>query len=63
MKPAAMLSVCFLALVAVGHLLRVALGVALVIGDVAVPMWPSVVVVLVTGTLSVMLWREQGRPA
>ena len=58
MKPATTLAVFFLALIAFGHLLRLLLGWSLVIGDKAIPMWPSGVVVLVFGALAVMIWRE-----
>jgi len=46
------------ALVALGHLLRAVLGLELVVGDVAVPLWVSVVATIVTGGLSLMVWRE-----
>ena len=58
MKPATTLGVFFLALIAFLHLLRVLLGWGLVIGDAVIPMWPSVVVFLVFGGLSVMICRE-----
>ena len=62
MRPAAFLSVCFLALVSLGHLLRVIYSIPLVVGDVAVPMSLSVLAVLGTAVLAVLLWREQRRP-
>ena len=34
-------------------------GLPLVVGDVTVPMWPSVVATLGLGMLAVLLWREQ----
>jgi hypothetical protein len=58
MKPATTLGVFFLALIAFGHLLRVLLGWGLVIGDAVIPMWPSVLVILVFGAVSVMICRE-----
>ena len=58
MKPATTLGVFFLALIAFGHLLRLLLGWGLVIGDRVIPMWPSVLVVLVFGALAVMICRE-----
>ncbi len=59
MQPAALLSALFLCLVAVGHLLRLVLGVELVVDEVVVPMWPSVLAVLGPGALALWLWREQ----
>ena len=61
MKPATTLGVFFLALIGFGHLLRVLFGWGLVIGDRAIPMWPSVLVFLVFGTLSVLICRESKR--
>jgi len=58
MKPATTLGVFFLALIAFGHLLRVLIGWNLIIVDTVIPMWPSVVVIVVFGTLSVMICRE-----
>ena len=58
MKPATTLGVFLLALIAFGHLLRVLLGFGLVIGDTVIPMWPSVMVILVFGAVSVMICRE-----
>ena len=63
MPPAALLSVLFLCLVALGHLLRLVLGVEIVVDGVVLPMWPSVLVVLGPAALAVWLWREQQRPA
>jgi hypothetical protein len=61
MKPAALLAVIFLALVALGHLLRVALSLQLTIGGTDIPMWMSVVACIVVGGLAIMLWRESRR--
>ncbi len=58
MKPATTLGVFFLALIAFGHLLRVLIGWNLIIADTVVPMWPSVLVIVVFGALSVMICRE-----
>ena len=63
MKTAALLSCGFLALVAVGHVLRLAFGLPLIIGSVDVPMWPSAIAALATGGLAVWLWREERQPA
>ena len=61
MKPATTIGVFFLALIAFGHLLRVLLGWGVIINDTVIPMWPSVLVIVVFGTLSVLIYRESGR--
>jgi hypothetical protein len=55
------ITVVLLALIAFGHLLRVLFGWSLVTQGVLIPMWPSVLVVLLFGGLAVMLWREASR--
>lgn len=45
-------------IVALGHLYRVIAGLEFVVGDWAVPVWVSVMAVIISGVLSVMLWRE-----
>lgn len=61
MKPYTAIAVVLLALIALGHLMRVLAGWELVIGAVVVPMWPSVFVFLVFAGLAIMLWREARR--
>jgi len=63
MKPATTIGVFFLALIAFVHLLRVLIGWNLIIADTVIPMWPSVLVVVVFGTLSVMICRENKQEA
>ncbi len=58
MKPAALVATVFLALVAIGHLVRVLLRLDLIAAGVVVPSWVSVVACLFTGSLAVMLWKE-----
>jgi len=57
-RPFAAVAVALLAIVAVGHLLRVVLGLEVVVGSTVVPMWVSVVATVVAGGLSVLLRRE-----
>jgi hypothetical protein len=48
-------------LIALGHLLRVALGATFVVEGLAVPMWASVLAVIVMGYLAYegfRLWRK-----
>ncbi len=58
MKPAALIATIFLALVALGHLLRLVLRVEVMAGGVAIPLWLSAVACVFTGGLAVLLWRE-----
>ena len=58
MKPATTIGVFLLALIAFGHLLRVLLGWGIIINDTVIPIWPSVLVIVVFGSLSVMICRE-----
>jgi hypothetical protein len=39
-------------LIALGHLVRVALGVTFVVEGIAIPMWPSILVVILFGYLA-----------
>ena len=57
MKPT-LIAAIILAAIALLHLLRLLLGWTFIIGGLVVPMWPSVLVVLVFGLLSVLLCRE-----
>jgi hypothetical protein len=61
MKPAALLTVIFLSLISLAHLIRLLYRVEIVAGEVTVPMWPSVAACLVTAGLAGWLWREQKR--
>jgi len=57
-KPATMLSMLVLAMVAVGHLLRLVLGVEIRVAGVLVPLWVSVIACVEPAGLAVALWRE-----
>ena len=59
MKPAALLSVLFLAFIAVVHLLRLALAVPITVGSLVIPVWLSVPAAVATGALAIWLWKEQ----
>ena len=58
MKPAALLSVAFLLIIALAHLLRVAFSVPITVGEFSVPMWPSMLAFVGPGALALWLWRE-----
>ena len=59
MKPAVTITVVFLVVVALVHLLRLIFGVAVTVNDMTVPMWASVVAVVGPGALAGWVWREQ----
>lgn len=58
MKPASLLAILVLSLVAIAHLLRLVFQAEVLVGGAAIPMWVSVVGLIVTGALAVALWRE-----
>ena len=62
MKPATFITVVFLSLIALVHLLRLVFAVDVVAGDVVIPMWASVLGVIVPGLLAYGLSREQRTP-
>ncbi len=49
-------------LIAVGHLVRIVLGATLVIEGMAIPMWPSVLAVIVMGYLAFEGFRLSKKP-
>ena len=57
MKPT-LLAAIILGIIALVHLLRLIFGWAFIVGTLTVPMWPSVIVVLVFGGLSLVLCKE-----
>ena len=63
MKPAHSLTLAFLVLVAVGHALRLFYRWPVVINQIAIPMWPSLLAIVVMLGLAVALWRETPRMA
>jgi len=58
MKPATSLAVLIFTLVAVAHLLRLVFRVEVLVAGAAMPMWLSVVGLVVASVLAVALWRE-----
>ena len=58
MHPATRITVILLVLIAVAHVARLALGVQATVGSAVVPMWVSIVGVLVPAGLAVGVWRE-----
>ncbi len=60
MKPITTIAAVLLGLIALVHLLRLVFGWGLVINETLIPMWLSVVALLVFASVAVMLWRERG---
>ena len=58
MKPASSLAALLLLMVAAAHLLRVILDIPVTIGPISLPIWPSIIAVIVPVLLAVGLWRE-----
>ncbi len=58
MKPAPLLAAAIFALVAAAHLLRLIYQIELRVGGLEVPMWVSVLGLIIPGALAVALWRD-----
>jgi hypothetical protein len=58
MKPFATATVALLALVAIVHVVRFLAGWSVSINGIDIPMWVSVIAVVVAGGLAAGLWRE-----
>lgn len=58
MKPFTAIAVVIFALVAVVHLIRLFTGWEVVVNGFVVPVWASLVGLVVAGGLAVMVWRE-----
>ena len=57
-KPFTRIASIVFALVCLGHLTRISFDWQVTVQGVSIPMWVSVVGMVVTAILSVMLWRE-----
>lgn len=58
MKPGSAAAMILLALISALHLVRVALGIPITVGTTAIPAWASLAATVITGAISVRLWRE-----
>jgi len=58
MRPAALLSILVLGVVALAHLLRLVLKIQVIAAGNEIPMWVSVIGFLVPAALAAALWRE-----
>jgi hypothetical protein len=57
-KPASLVAAIVFWLIALAQLLRVLFRVEVKVGGVDIPLWPSVLAVIVAGALGIWLWRE-----
>jgi hypothetical protein len=57
-KPFTTIAVVVFTLVALVQLLRVVSGWEVTVNGIAIPMWASVIALVVAGCLAVMVWRE-----
>jgi hypothetical protein len=58
-KPASLVAAILFWLIAVAQLLRVLFRVEVMAGRVNIPLWVSIVAVIVLGGLGIWLWRER----
>ena len=58
MKTGTSLAIFIFALVALGHVVRLAFDIPVTIGSWSVPTWISLVGAVISGGLAVVLWRE-----
>ena len=58
MKPFTTIAIVIFSIVAVLHVLRLIFGWQAVIDGLVIPMWASVVGLIIAGGLAIMLWRE-----
>ena len=63
MKPSGVVAICFLSLIALGHAARIAWGVGITVGSLAIPMWPSVLATVGPAALAAWLWKDRRREA
>jgi len=58
MKTGSKLAIALFTLVAVGHLLRLLIGIPMTVGEWGVPQWISAFGVIVPGLVAYLLWKE-----
>jgi hypothetical protein len=61
MKPFTSIAIVIFALIAFAHLCRLIWGCEVVVSGTVIPLWVSVVGLIVSAGLAVMLWRESRR--
>jgi hypothetical protein len=57
-KPFTTVTVLVLAVVAIAHALRLIFGLSVTLGGLEIPMWVSVVALVVAAALAIGTWRE-----
>jgi hypothetical protein len=62
MKPFTNIAIAIFALIAIMHLVRLILGWEVTVNAVIIPMWVSVLGLIVAVGLAWMLWLENRRP-
>ena len=62
MRPASLIAALFLCLIAVGHLVRLALRLPVAVNGIAIPVWASLPAAVFTAGLAYCLWRESRAP-
>ena len=58
MKPSITIAVLLLILVSIAHLLRLFYSMSVTVNTVTIPVWASVLGVIITGGLAIWLWLE-----
>lgn len=61
MKLSNLLGAIFLGIIAGGHLLRLLLEIQITVGQTVMPWWTSLFGLLISATLSFLLWRDRLR--
>lgn len=61
MKPFTMITVAFLAVIAIGHLARLLAGWEVTVAGIVIPVWASAPGTVFAGGLAFMVWRESHR--
>jgi hypothetical protein len=57
-KPSTIIAAGLLIIIAVAHLVRVFYNISVTVNTVTIPVWPSILAVIVTGGLAIWLWTE-----
>ena len=60
MKPFTSITVLILVLFGLVHLTRLIVGWPVTVNGIAVPMWVSVVALIIAWVLAALVWRERG---
>ena len=58
MKPFTKIAIAVFSLVAILHLLRLVFGWEVIVSGIIIPLWVSVIGLIVSGGLAFLLWRR-----